>query len=184
MKPLPSTMVVSFEHKRFNNYFSRTLAPVPLPSNVARVPSGSLDQSVRLHWKHSEFTSCSYSPSSFFRFYDNATQSELVQIVSKTSFMTMYLIFRFSQLNDVTDKLTVIAANTHRVQAFIEYMEGIDTTWDEKQSYRPMPNSEVLQIKDLSYSTPNGGKYVLMKNLSLTLNVGQRLLITGSILSS
>jgi ATP-binding cassette, subfamily D (ALD), member 4 len=173
----------SFEHKRFDNYFVRSLAPIlyrrtwqefilGLSTNLFDYV-GSILSYVLLVF--AIFV---------FRFYDDATKDELVQIVSKTSFMTMYLIYRFSQLNDLTDKLTVIAANTHRVQAFVEYMKGIDTTWGEKQSYRPMPNSEVLQIKDLSYSTPNGGKYVLMKNLNLTLNVGQRLLITGSILSS
>jgi ABC-type uncharacterized transport system fused permease/ATPase subunit len=77
------------------------------------------------------------------------------------------------------DKVTLIAANTHRVQAFVEYMKGIDTTWAEKQSNQISEQNEILVIKNLSYSAPNNTKHVLMKNLNLTLNKGQHLLITG-----
>jgi len=93
----------------------------------------------------------------------------------------MYLINCFSQLNDINDELTLIAANTHRVQTFVEYMKDIDTTWSEKQTNRNMEQTEILNIKNLSYSAPNNHKHILMKNLNLTLNKGQHLLITGLI---
>jgi ABC-type uncharacterized transport system fused permease/ATPase subunit len=93
----------------------------------------------------------------------------------------MYLIYRFSQLNNLTDELTLIAANTHRVQTLVEFMKNIDTTWSEKQSNQIIQQSEILSIKNLSYSTPNNSKHMLMKNLNLILNKGQHLLITGLI---
>lgn len=94
----------------------------------------------------------------------------------------MYLIYRFSQINDLTDKLTVISANTHRVQAFVEYMKDVDTTWSDRQTNQFTQQHAALVIQNLSYSTPNNGRHILMKNLNLTLHKGQRLLITGHIL--
>ncbi|CAF1502419.1 unnamed protein product, partial [Adineta steineri] len=104
---------------------------------------------------------------------------ELIQKISQSSFMIGYLIYQFNKVNDLTDQITLIAANTHRVQELLEYMMKIDTTWSEKQLSKNIEQDEILIIKNLSYSTPNNNNHIVMKNLNLTLNKRQHLLITG-----
>ncbi|CAF2404028.1 unnamed protein product [Rotaria sp. Silwood2] len=168
----------SFEHKRFDNYFIQILTPLLYRRTIQEF---FLSLSTNLFDYIGSILSYLLLALAIFvfHFYDNVPSEQLVKIISQTSFITMYLIYRFSQLNDLTDKLTVIAANTHRVQTFVEYMINIDTTWSEKQLNRTIQQNEILIIKNLSYSTPNNSKHILMKNLNLILHKGQRLLITG-----
>jgi ATP-binding cassette subfamily D (ALD) protein 4 len=169
-----------FEHKRFDNYFVKTLVPLLYRRTVQEF---FLSLSTNLFDYIGSILSYLLLALAIFVFhlYDNLSLTELVKTISKTSFITMYLIYCFNQLNDLTDKLTLIAANTHRVQSFVEYMKNIDTIWSEKQLNRTAEQNEVLIIKSLSYSTPNNSQHILMKNLNLTLTKGQRLLITGFI---
>ncbi|CAF1236420.1 unnamed protein product [Didymodactylos carnosus] len=69
-----------------------------------------------------------------FHLYDHLPPSDITKTISETSFITMYLIFRFSMLNDLTDKMTIIAANTHRVQIFVEWMSKVDLKWNDSNS--------------------------------------------------
>ncbi|CAF4863801.1 unnamed protein product [Rotaria socialis] len=114
-----------------------------------------------------------------FHIYDNLTTTGLVQKISQTSFIAGYLIFRFNQLNDLTNEVTSITTNTHRIQSFMEYMKNIDIAGPDKQSNKIIQAEEVLSIKNLSYSSPINNKHILMDNLNLILNEGQRLLIAG-----
>ncbi|CAF1365325.1 unnamed protein product [Adineta steineri] len=168
----------SFEHTRFDNYFLKFLAPLLYRRNIQEF---FLSLSTNLFDYIGSILSYLLLAIAIFvfHFYDNLTSEELVKTISQTSFITMYLIYRFSQLNDLTDKITIIAANTHRVQTFVEYMKNIDISWAEKQSYQTNQQNEILNIKNLSYSIPNNNKHLLMNNLNLTLHQGQRLLITG-----
>lgn len=167
-----------FEHKRFDKFFLGTLVPILY----------------RRTWQESIlglFTNLydyigsilSYLLVAFAVFvlhmYDNVPDKGLVEIVSQVSFVAMYLIYRFNLLNDLTDQITIIAANTHRVQTFVEFMKKIETNWSDRQIYRSTQQNEVLSIKNLSYSTPNNHQKILMKNFNLTLHKGERLLITG-----
>jgi ATP-binding cassette subfamily D (ALD) protein 4 len=170
----------AFEHKRFDNYFVKILTPILYRRSIQEFflnLSVNLFQYVGSILSYLLLTVAIFA----FHFYDNLPVSDLVSTISQTSFIIMYLIYRFSQLNNLTDELTLIAANTHRVQTLVEFMKNIDTTWSEKQSNQIIQQSEILSIKNLSYSTPNNSKHMLMKNLNLILNKGQHLLITGLI---
>ena len=168
----------AFEHQRFDNYFLEYLTSILYRRSIQEFflsLSTNLFDYIGSILSYLLLTLAIF----VFHFYDDLSSADLVKTISQTSFVIMYLIYRFSQLNDITDKLTLIAANTHRVQSFVEYMRGIDTTWTEKQSNQGAEQREVLIIKNLSYSTPNNYKHTLMKDLNLTLNKGQHLLITG-----
>jgi ATP-binding cassette subfamily D (ALD) protein 4 len=171
----------AFEHQRFDNYFIKALTPLLYRRSIQEF---FLSLSTNLYdYIGSIVTYLLLVLAIFvFHFYDNVTIS--IATISQISFMAGYLIYRFNLLNDLTDKLTLIAANTHRVQTFVEYMKDIDTTWSEKQINKPIEQNEILNIKNLSYSTPNNYKHILMKNLNLKLYKGQHLLITGIIISS
>jgi ATP-binding cassette subfamily D (ALD) protein 4 len=167
-----------FEHTRFNNYFIKTLSPILYRRTIKEF---FLSLSTNLYnYIGSILTYLLLALAIFvFHMYDNLTTAELVKKISQTSFITGYLVYCFNKLNDLTDELTLIAANTHRVQSFIEYMKNIDVTWSEKQLNKIIQQNEILIIENLSYSTPNNNKHILMNNLNLILNEGQRLLITG-----
>ncbi|CAF1297455.1 unnamed protein product [Rotaria sordida] len=168
----------SFEHKRFDNYFTKFLIPLLYRRTIQEF---FLSLSTNLFDYIGSILSYLLLALAIyvFHFYDNLPSEQLIKMISQTSFVTMYLIYRFNLLNDLTDKLTIIAANTHRVQTFVEYMENIDITWSEKQLNHNIQQNEILIIKNLSYSIPNNSKHIVMKNLNLILNKGQRLLITG-----
>lgn len=168
----------AFEHRRFDTYFTQALAPLLFRRTWQEL---FLSFSTNLFdYIGSIFSYMLLALVIFvFHLYDNTPQADLSALISSTSFIIMYLIYRFSMLNDLTDTATVIIANTHRVQTFVEYMKNIDTAWSDRQSNRMVLESEVLTIKNLSYSTPTNNGHLLMKDLNLTLSKGERLLITG-----
>lgn len=170
-----------FEHKRFDNFMLRILSPI-LYRRTCQEFILSLSTNL-FDYIGSILSYLLLALAIFvFHFYDNTDPTKLVEVISQTSFVTMYLIYRFNLLNDLTDKITVIAANTHRVQAFVESMNKIEPVSSSRfLATSNSDSNEVLTIKNLSYSTPNNRKHVLMKNLDLTLKIGQRLLITGLI---
>ena len=47
--------------------------------------------------------------------YDNLNPADLSSLISKNSFVCMYLIYNFSQLIDMTSSITQIATHTHRL---------------------------------------------------------------------
>ena len=168
----------AFEHRRFDGYFTEVLAPILYRRTWQEYLLG-LSTNL-FDYIGSIFSYLLLALVIFvFHLYDNTPSAELAPLISSASFIIMFLIYRFSLLNDLADTATVIIANTHRVQTFVEFMNNIDTTWSDRQSDRTMQDSEVLTIKNLSYSTPTDSAKVLMRNLNLTLNKGERLLITG-----
>ncbi|CAF1533875.1 unnamed protein product [Rotaria sp. Silwood1] len=122
----------AFEHKRFDNYFLKTLVPLLYRRTWQEF---LLSLSTNLYDYIGSIISYLLLALAIyvFHFYDHVSTDDLVAIISQTSFITGYLIYRFNLLNDLTDKLTVIAANTHRVQTFVEYMKNIDTNWPKRQ---------------------------------------------------
>jgi ATP-binding cassette, subfamily D (ALD), member 4 len=167
-----------FEHRRFDNYMINTLVPLLYRRTCQEF---LLNISMNLFDYIGSILSYLLLALAIFVFhmYDDLSPSDLVAVISQTSFITMYLIYRFSQLNDLADKLTIIAANTHRVQAFVEYMKTMNTSKSQEQLTPVLQQNSILSIRNLSYSTPTNSKHVLMKDLNLTLYQGQRLLITG-----
>jgi ATP-binding cassette subfamily D (ALD) protein 4 len=169
-----------FEHTRFNSYFITILSPI-LYIRARR--EFALSLSTNLYDYIGSIINYLLLALAIFVFhlYDNLTLDELVKKISETSFTTGYLIYCFNKLNDLTSEVSLIAANTHRVQSFIEFTKNIDLISSGEQFNEIIQQNQILIIKNLSYSTPNNHKNILMKNLNLILNQGQRLLITGLI---
>ncbi|CAF2550533.1 unnamed protein product [Rotaria sp. Silwood2] len=103
----------AFEHKRFDNYLLKTLVPLLYRRTWQEF---LLNLSTNLYDYIGSIISYLLLALAIFvfHFYDHVSTDDLVQIISQTSFITGYLIYRFNLLNDLTEKLTVIAANTHR----------------------------------------------------------------------
>ena len=179
-EPIALYRGAAYEHKRFDHFILRILSPI-----LYRRTRQEFFLNLSMNSYDYLGSILSYLLLALvifvFHFYDNYTSQQLTRVISQTSFITMYLIFRFNLLNDLTDKIAVIAANTHRVQNFVEFMTNIDTNWSERLIIPPTGvTNQVLTIKNLSYSTPINRTNVLMKNLNLTLRQGESLLITGT----
>ncbi|CAF1507052.1 unnamed protein product [Adineta steineri] len=168
----------SFEHTHFDSYLVKILSPILYRRAIQQFFLSFSTNSYDYIGSIIKYLLMALAIF-VFHFYDNLTISELIQKISQSSFMIGYLIYQFNKVNDLTDQITLIAANTHRVQEFLEYMMKIDTTWSEKQLSKNIEQDEILIIKNLSYSTPNNNKHIVIKNLNLTLNKRQHLLITG-----
>ncbi|CAF1502960.1 unnamed protein product [Adineta steineri] len=168
----------SFEHTHFDSYLVKILSPILYRRAIQQFFLSFSTNSYDYIGSIIKYLLMALAIF-VFHFYDNLTISELIQKISQSSFMIGYLIYQFNKVNDLTDQITLIAANTHRVQELLEYMMKIDTTWSEKQLSKNIEQDEILIIKNLSYSTPNNNNHIVMKNLNLTLNKRQHLLITG-----
>lgn len=164
----------SYEHQRFDRYFLQQITPLLYRRSIQEF---FLALSTNLYdYIGSILVYLLLALVIFvFHVYDHLSSTELFKMISASASIMGYLIYRFNLLNDIADKATIIAANTHRVQTFVEYMKQIETN----DSDRSMTDDELLTIENLSYSTPNNPKHILMKNLNLTLTKGQHLLITG-----
>ncbi|KAM7295537.1 intraflagellar transport protein 122 homolog [Ixodes scapularis] len=57
--------------------------------------------------------------------YDDVSAANLAGIISKNTFVTMYLMSCFSNLVDLSNAITTVAGNTHRISVLMERMEAI-----------------------------------------------------------
>ena len=168
----------SFEHHQFDSYFLGTLLPI-VSRRIQR--EFFLNLSTHLYDYIGSIIAYLLLALAIFNFnlFDDLPVNERAGAISRTYFAAGYLIYRLNILNGLADEFSLIAANTHRVQSFIEYLKAISSSWKKNQSESFVEENQILIIKNLSYSTPNNDANIIMKNLNLILNRGQRLLITG-----
>ena len=114
---------------------------------------------------------------------DSLKPEDLAQAISENSFVCMYLIFNFSKLVDMSQKLSNMAGVTHRVSEIFECQA------DDDQLAPPSPSAPsallaahtdntVIRINSLDVVTPNGST-TLISNLSFDLVRSKSLLVTG-----
>lgn len=68
--------------------------------------------------------------------YDNVSSTELSGIISKNTFVSMYLMSCFSNLVDLSNDVSTVAGNTHRIAVLMERMEAIGEEEDLNQDLR------------------------------------------------
>lgn len=62
--------------------------------------------------------------------FDDKDPGELSGIISKNSFVSMYLIFLFSTIIDQSDKISVLAGYVARIGELLEAIDTIDNELD------------------------------------------------------
>lgn len=62
----------------------------------------------------------------FLGVYDDMDSSELSAIISKNSFVSMYLIFLFTTIIEQSDKISLLAGYVARIGELLESIDDID----------------------------------------------------------
>ncbi|KRY16734.1 ATP-binding cassette sub-family D member 4 [Trichinella patagoniensis] len=141
--------------------------------------------------------------------YDDVSPVAMSGIISRNSFYYMYLINSFSTLTDLTARVSDMAGTTHRVVQLYEYLLDLnsdytDSAWSEEVCYgndvffpKKVENEKsqksskyltnvnsttngmpILTLQNASLRLPNSTAY-LIENLSLEVQIGRNVLITG-----
>ncbi|CAB4032123.1 ATP-binding cassette sub-family D member 4 isoform X5 [Paramuricea clavata] len=112
--------------------------------------------------------------------FDDLMPGELAGVISKYSFISMYLVHSFSQLIDLSNKVSDIAGYTHRIGEVLEFFK--EKTGPSQDSFRFEDNLDdgiLFKIENLTYSAPQSIDKPLMKDLDLEIHCGKNVLITG-----
>lgn len=121
--------------------------------------------------------------------YDGIPGPELSQLISANVFVSITLIYSFTNLIDLSSTLSIIAGNTHRIHQLIEELEKEK----QKESTDKINNkisgdlfnddAEVIfSLKDVSISKPSSEPSIndnLICGLSLEIRSGTNILIWG-----
>ncbi|CAB4000403.1 ATP-binding cassette sub-family D member 4 isoform X1, partial [Paramuricea clavata] len=112
--------------------------------------------------------------------FDDLMPGELAGVISKYSFISMYLVHSFSQLIDLSNKVSDIAGYTHRIGEVLEFFK--EKTGPSQDSFRFEDNLDdgiLFKIENLTYSAPQSIDKPLVKDLDLEIHRGKNVLITG-----
>uniref|UniRef100_H2ZCN2 ABC transmembrane type-1 domain-containing protein n=1 Tax=Ciona savignyi TaxID=51511 RepID=H2ZCN2_CIOSA len=120
--------------------------------------------------------------------YDDYAPEEISALISRNSFVCIYLIYSFSQLIDMSSTVGDMAAHTHRIGQLIE---SLDTMNNNHPPDEPTSDEQFQVIKttmtsakpvdekyDVMINTP-GKSATLLQNLSVCLSEGKNILVTG-----
>ena len=119
--------------------------------------------------------------------YDDMSAVDLSALISKNSFVSIYLINCFSTLMDLSGKVTDMAGFTHRIGELLEYLDAYnrkcakDTLKFEKfasAGRSAVQSSPIYELINVSYSAPNSNN-LLVEDLNLTVSAGKNILIVG-----
>lgn len=116
--------------------------------------------------------------------YDDVSAANLAGIISKNTFVTMYLMSCFSNLVDLSNAITTVAGNTHRISVLRERMEAIieeealgDRMKGRSQEAGDEPAPQ-FELSNVSYGSPYEDD-VLVAGLSLKITPDTSLFVTG-----
>ncbi|KAH8029520.1 hypothetical protein HPB51_001245 [Rhipicephalus microplus] len=123
--------------------------------------------------------------------YDDVSTADLSGIISKNTFVSMYLISCFSKLVDLSSGISTVAGNTHRISVLLERMEAISEEYnlvdkikqankpskedDNNTSDEPVPQ---FILKNVSYGSPYDDN-IFAEGLMLELRPPRSVFVTG-----
>lgn len=106
------------------------------------------------------------------RWRDEEDSAKIANLISMTSFLSLYLIFQLSKLAGVLDSIGILNGQVARLKQFIDVLEVDDNEIvDESAQFE-------VEFRNFSarISTNNS---LLYKDLNLSIKPGQNILITG-----
>ncbi|KAJ3214913.1 ATP-binding cassette sub- D member 4 [Dinochytrium kinnereticum] len=120
---------------------------------------------------------------------DGVPPGELGAIVAKNLFLTLYLIYRFTMITDLSDRFSDIAGFTARIGHLLEVMETASSTPKTASPvFPPGPTSPLslepttdplLTVTNLSFTRPAMSSNHLIRNLSFTVHPRLHVVIEG-----
>ena len=121
------------------------------------------------------------APPIFTGMYDNLSSPQLSKMISETSFVCIYLAYQLSKLVELSVQLSKLFGVAFRIsQMATELEEG---SFEDGMNQTPisLPQDLAWRVEKLSVMTPEKDlpKQCLIENLSLGLEKGHNLLISG-----
>ncbi|XP_067894758.1 ATP-binding cassette sub-family D member 4 isoform X2 [Heterodontus francisci] len=133
----------------------------------------------------------------FTGLYDGLSPADLIELVSKNAFVSIYLINCFSRLIDLSTTVSDLAGYTHRIG---ELQEVINKLSKSHQKSKESPGKELSDFEDDSLDsgeeeqesgdtafileqvsfTALSSEELLVSNLTLKIAAGHNLLVTGN----
>ncbi|KAM3920058.1 lysosomal cobalamin transporter ABCD4 isoform 1-T1 [Leptodactylus fuscus] len=113
--------------------------------------------------------------------YRDMSAAELSELISKNAFVSIYLVNCFSQIIDLSSSLCDVAGYTHRIAELDEVMRTIlqrEKDKDEEELNEQKPFDAAFVLDDVTITAP-GSDGTLVRNLTLQVQEGSNLLITG-----
>ncbi|KAI7876940.1 hypothetical protein K492DRAFT_134633, partial [Lichtheimia hyalospora FSU 10163] len=99
--------------------------------------------------------------------------SEMSEIISKNSFFSMYLIFKFSNVIEQSSKLSDLAGYTARIGELLEVIDDIE----DELGHVTIGHSQQQQPVNVELSSPSGK--TLVSNFNLSINPMDRVVLVG-----
>ncbi|KAI9005801.1 ATP-binding cassette sub-family D member 4 [Phycomyces nitens] len=112
--------------------------------------------------------------------FDDRDPGELSSIISKNSFVSMYLIYQFTVIIEQSGKLSDLAGYTARVAELLEAMDNVDNEIENIEidyPYREDDQSESIEFENVDLLSPRSKCVVLGFNLKI--NKGDHIVLTG-----
>ncbi|XP_069772185.1 lysosomal cobalamin transporter ABCD4 isoform X2 [Narcine bancroftii] len=98
--------------------------------------------------------------------YDTLAPADLIELISKNAFVSIYLINCFSRLIDLSTTVSDVAGYTHR--------SSLDSEEEDKDC-----NHTAFILDRVSFTAPSSEE-LLVKNLTLKITAGHSLLVVGN----
>ncbi|KAI8367703.1 ATP-binding cassette sub-family D member 4-like protein [Radiomyces spectabilis] len=113
--------------------------------------------------------------------FDDKDPGDLSAIISKNSFVSMYLIYLFTSIIEQSSKLSDLAGYTARIAELLEAIEDVDNEIENIEIDYPYreddQSNNAIEFENVSIWTPQGKNVII--NLNLHIAKGEHVIIMG-----
>ena len=118
-------------------------------------------------------------------YYDSLSPADLGALISANAFVSIYLIYSFTSLVDLSKETTAIAGTAHRVGELLEALRSTSAlnNRDQKITVRcdeqTSPTNFLFRLDGITLTPPAHPHQVLIRDLTLTVTGKESILISG-----
>ncbi|GJJ77348.1 ATP-binding cassette, subfamily D (ALD), member 4 [Entomortierella parvispora] len=114
--------------------------------------------------------------------YDHLPPSDITVVISKISFVSMYLTYQFSKIIKCGTDFSDVAGYTSRLGQLMEALDNLNTEMENIAIDFPHEESvssdSTIRFEDVSFNTPSGE--LIVSDFTYTFEVGTNTMIVGS----
>ena len=120
--------------------------------------------------------------------FDGHSAPELSQLISANAFVSITLIYSFTNLIDLSSTFSIIAGNTHRIHQLVQELETLDDkeldedTSDVRKDILGDSPEVFFHLTDVTISRPSTERSLndqLIRGLTMKISSGTNVLISG-----
>ncbi|GAU92943.1 hypothetical protein RvY_04954-2 [Ramazzottius varieornatus] len=121
----------------------------------------------------------------FAGYYDALSPADLGALISANAFVSIYLIYSFTSLVDLSKEATAIAGTAHRVGELLEYLKSLSALSNRDQKITVRTDGEnfasdfLFQLDGVTLTPPAHPHQVLIRDLTLTISRNHSIMISG-----